>query len=157
MRIVLTCCVVIAAALLLSGCGQEEEITRTTADTTAVAPRRLAPQPPKAPEIESRTDTVNSVHREEGESGAGDSTGAQIRFMVQVGAFKDPQLASAIQTETRNRYHLPVLNDYFAALGLYQIRVGFFTTREEAHLFRQKMIDEFPADYKDSWVVQLRR
>jgi hypothetical protein len=157
MRIALTCCVVIAVSLLACGCGQEEETTRIEADTTAVAPPVVTPQHPKAPEIESRIDTVTTVHREEGDEGGPDSTGAQIRFMVQVGAFKDPQLASAIQTETRKRYHLPVLNDFYSSLGLYQIRVGFFTTREEAHLFRQKMIEEFPADYKDSWVVQLRR
>jgi cell division septation protein DedD len=156
MQGVLTCGVVIALGVVASGCGPEEQVTSRAADTTAVS-SSVPAQQPKAPEVESRVDTVNSLHHEEGDGNTRDSTGAQIRFMVQVGAFKDPQLASAIQTSTRKRYHLPVLNDYFAALGLYQIRVGFFTTREEAHLFRQKMIDEFPADYRDSWVVQLRR
>jgi cell division septation protein DedD len=148
------CAVVAAAAVLAAGCGQEEPVTRAAVDTTAVVQQ---PVKPAAPEVESRTDTVISVRHDETDGASPDTTGAAVRFTVQVGAFKDPQLASAIQAETRKRYHLPVLNDYYATLGLYQIRVGFFATREEAHQFRQKMIDEFPADYKDSWVVQIRR
>jgi hypothetical protein len=146
------------ALFLAPGCGQEEEVTQ---DKTATpVPALTAPAHNEAPrniELESRTDTVSTLHREEGETDTLHATGHQIRFMVQVGAFRDPLLASRIQRDTRNRYHLPVLNDYHAALKLYQIRVGFFSSREEAHLFRQKMIEQFPADYNDSWVVQLRR
>lgn len=154
MRLLLTYWAIAAAVVLAAGCGQEETVTHVDADTAAVVKQ---PVKPAIPEVESRTDTVISVRHDEAGRSDADTSGAPVRFTVQVGAFKDPQLASAIQAETRKRYHLPVLNDYYASLGLYQIRVGFFATREEAHLFRQKMIDEFPADYKDSWVVQIRR
>lgn len=81
----------------------------------------------------------------------------QIRYMVQIGAFKDPQYAAAVQTAARDRYHLPVLNDFNTSHALYQIRIGFFETREDAYNFRQKMRKDFPGDYKDAWVVQLKR
>jgi len=81
----------------------------------------------------------------------------QIRYMVQIGAFKDPHRASEVQAEARKRYKMPVLNDYHAALGLYQIRLGFFVSRVSAHEFRQRMIKDYPAEYRDSWVVQLKR
>jgi cell division septation protein DedD len=77
--------------------------------------------------------------------------------MVQIGAFKDPHLATAVQSTARQRYHMPVLNDYNIQVGLYQIRLGFFETRSSAQAFRRKMVQEYPADYKDSWVVQLPR
>jgi hypothetical protein len=77
--------------------------------------------------------------------------------MVQIGAFKDPHLATAVQSSARQRFHMPVLNDYNIQVGLYQIRLGFFETRSSAHAFRRKMAAEYPADYKDSWVVQLTR
>ena len=81
----------------------------------------------------------------------------QIKFMVQIGAFKDPQYASAVQTAARERYHMPVLNDYNTSYALYQIRIGFFETKEAAYAFRLRMRREYPADYRDAWVVQLKR
>ena len=77
--------------------------------------------------------------------------------MVQIGAFKDPQKASRVQTVARERLHMPVLNDYHTALDLYQIRIGFFETYEAAQNFRIRMQKEFPTDYEDSWIVQLKR
>ena len=77
--------------------------------------------------------------------------------MVQIGAFKDPKNASRMQVTARQRYHLPVLNDYNTKYALYQIRIGFFESREAAQTFRQQMSQEHPHDYKDSWVVQLKR
>ncbi len=77
--------------------------------------------------------------------------------MVQVGAYKDPQNANTVQVAARERYHLPVLNDYHTVLGLYQIRIGFFETREAAQDFLGKMQHDYPSDYKDSWIVQLKR
>jgi cell division septation protein DedD len=75
--------------------------------------------------------------------------------MVQIGAFKDAQNASRIQALARERYHQPVFNDYNTAISLYQIRLGFFETREAAREFRDRMAREFPEEYKDSWVAQL--
>lgn len=108
-------------------------------------------------EFETKTDTVamekthlDSVATHEGRD-------IQIKYMVQIGAFRDPNLATAVQTAAREGYHLPVLNDFNPAYGLYQIRIGFFETREDAHEFRQRMQRDYPSDYKDAWVVQLKR
>jgi cell division septation protein DedD len=142
----------IAGVLLLAqGCGPSEEAEEAPATSPKVevgSQRR---------EFETKTDTVNTVtgalHRRSQPS----SDALQVRYMVQVGAFKDPQNASKIQALTRERYHLPVVNDYLGKLALYQIRVGFFESREAATAFLQRMQKEYPKDYKDSWVVQLRR
>ena len=52
---------------------------------------------------------------------------------------------------------MPVLNDYHTTLGLYQIRIGFFESREAAQVFLEKMQHDFPNEYKDSWIVQLKQ
>jgi len=53
-------------------------------------------------------------------------------------------------------YRMPVLNDYLAGAGLYQIRIGFFESRENARTFQQQMKREYPSEYGDSWIVQLK-
>ena len=120
------------------------------------------PSPPvvqQAPRLgfKTHTDTVYSQKSRTSTPSGVAGRERQIRFMVQIGAFKDPQNASRIQTLARQRYHLPVLNDYHPTLALYQIRIGFFETREAAYTFRGRMHKEFPADYKGAWVVQLKR
>ncbi len=139
--------------LALYGCGSSEEtresLPPSTTPTTEQTQQKLR--------FETRIDTVKTMSE-------GDHTGTaeyprerQIKFMVQIGAFKDSRNASRIQALARERYHLPVLNDYNTRLGLYQIRIGFFENREQAMAFRQKMKSGFPSEYRDAWVVQLKR
>lgn len=150
----------LAVPLLLSGCGSSEESVEESPPPPQPRQEVLPPQketPARKLEFETRTDTVTATHANEGAAPGTQTRGVQVRYMVQIGAFKDPKNADAIQAAARRRYHLPVLNDFHSGRGLYQIRMGFFESRESAHAFRQKMIDGYPADYKDSWVVQLKR
>ena len=137
--------------LVLGGCGGSESTTEQSPSPAPVV------QPPRRPDFETRTDTVTTVRKAPRKRTTTPRREPQIRFMVQIGAYKDPQMASDVQTTARKRYHMPVLNDYHTKLGLYQIRLGFFETRPAANVFREKMIRDFPKDYKDSWVVQLKR
>lgn len=146
----LVACALTAA---LSGCGSAEEAS--VGQPPAPPQQRTAP--PRRLEFETRTDTVTAVHGADRQPAGAPGREVQIRYMVQIGAFKDPHRASEVQAEARRRYKMPVLNDYHAALGLYQIRLGFFVSRESAHEFRQRMMKEYPAEYRDSWVVQLKR
>ena len=143
----------IAAALTLfiPSCG--------TSPTTEEKPPSGAPArvSPEDVQFHTRADTVTALHgAEHGTVGAPGRT-EQIRFMVQIGAYKDPHHASVVQAEARKRYAIPVLNDFYAGAGLYQIRIGFFESREAARAFQQKMQRDYPSDYKDSWIVQLKR
>ena len=141
------------SVLTLCGCGSTEEAGES-------------PPPPGTPAsqqtqqklgFETRIDTVKTVSEGERAGIAEAPRERQIRFMIQIGAFKDALNASRIQGIARERYHLPVLNDYHTRFGLYQIRIGFFETREQAMVFRQQMQSGHPSDYKDAWVVQLKR
>jgi len=139
----------------VSGCGSAEEAS--VAQPPAHPQQHTAPAPTRRLEFETRTDTVTALHGTERRAPGTPGREVQIRYMVQIGAFKDPHRASEVQAEARKRYKMPVLNDYHAALGLYQIRLGFFVSRVSAHEFRQRMIKDYPAEYRDSWVVQLKR
>jgi cell division septation protein DedD len=141
-------------AAVLWGCGSSEE----TMQQTPAQPQTPSVQEyRKKPEFETRTDTIATVRNAVRQQRNPARRDPQIRFMVQIGAFKDPKKASVVQTDARQRYRLPVLNDYHTKLGLYQIRIGFFETRDAAQAFRLRMQREFPVDYKDCWVVQLKR
>ncbi len=141
------------SVVALFGCGSSEEVREPPP-----APSTPAVQPTQQKlGFETRVDTVKTVTEGEHAGTADTPRERQIRFMIQIGAFKDARNASRIQGIARERYHLPVLNDYHTRLGLYQIRIGFFETREQALVFRQQMQSGFPTDYKDAWVVQLKR
>jgi cell division septation protein DedD len=142
-----------ALAVFLPGCGSSEE----PAARRLPAPPAPRGQSPDSVLFHTRADTVMALHpAEHGTVGAPGRT-LQIRFMVQIGAFKDPHHASTVQATARSRYHMPVLNDYTAGPGLYQIRIGFFESRESARSFQAQMRREYPAEYNDSWIVQLKR
>jgi len=144
----------------LLGCGSTEETSQAQPPPPQAEEH---PSPPAGAEaqqkkmgFETQTDTVTAVHPAERRNVGGRDRQAHIRFMVQIGAFKDPHMASACQAEARKRYHMPVLNDFHAGTGLYQIRIGFFETREGARGFLHQIQGEHPKDYKDSWIVQLK-
>lgn len=140
--------------VLVTGCGRIPEAEE--AETPPPPPPTIT-QPPPRMQFETRTDTVSTEKTKHKPGAQSTSREPQIRYMVQIGAFKVAHNASKVQIATRARYHLPVLNDYNTAHALYQIRIGFFETREDAYKFRQQMQQEHPTDYKDAWVVQLKR
>ena len=143
--------VTLLLAIAAAGCGAGAEMTTEEA---------VAPDTVRVPEpfhFETQTDTIRTQRTSRPEVAPTRPTQGSIRFMVQIGAFKDPRKASSLQQEARSRFHLPVLNDYHTKYSLYQIRIGFFATRDEAEQFKRQMQGQFPGDYSDAWVVQLKR
>ena len=142
-----------ALVLCLPGCGSSRE-PAAGGNPGPPIPRSESPD---RVQFHTQADTVTALHGSElGMVGTPGRT-PQIRFMVQIGAFRDPHHASAVQAGARKRYHMPVMNDYLAGSGLYQIRIGFFESRENAHSFQQQMRRDYPSEYGDSWIVQLKR
>ena len=138
-----------ACALVLAACRTSRE------QSDPPPPPSPAPETPIS--FRASTDTVATTHPE-GEGTAESQNGNRdIRFMVQIGAFQNPANASVVQRLARERYHKPVLNDYHTGLKLYQVRIGFFEDYQSASGFRSQMIQEHPSDYRDAWIVQLKR
>ncbi len=137
----------LAAALIASGCGSQEQATQERMDN----PPQAEPQP--AMSIETRTDTVATIHPPAQEPPPGAAAAAVQRFKVQIGAFRDPQHASLVQNQARERFATAASNEYDTGSGTYRIRIGSFETRKEAEDFRKKMQQDFPGEYGDAWII----
>jgi cell division protein FtsN len=142
--------ILIPPALLLTACTATEQ-------TYTERPPSVETAKPAQMQFETRVDTVYIDTPSKVDEKERSPRYEQIRFMVQIGAFKDPRNANRVQLLARERFRLPVVNDYHAEYGLYQIRIGFFETREAAMEFRRRMQREHPREYADCWVVHLRR
>ncbi|MBI5471180.1 MAG: SPOR domain-containing protein [Ignavibacteriae bacterium] len=139
----------VAAFLGVIGCGPSDETSRESPPDTTSQTRRTT--------FETSTDTVTA----QGASAGSETTHAQddgvVRFTVQIGSFRDAKNASLLQTSARQRLQLPVVNVYNAAGRLYQVRVGFFETEEQAIAFRGTLLQEYSHEYKDAWVVEINK
>ena len=142
-----------ALSVLLPGCSTTEEPAAKPAEPLP-APRT---EPPAGVQVRTSADTVHAAFAAGRGTVGSEAKAAGDRYTVQIGAFREAPRASAVQAEARRRFHLPVLNDYHAGTALYQIRIGFFGTLDEAREFRDRMRHDYPAEYRDSWIVHLRR
>ncbi|MGA9117280.1 MAG: SPOR domain-containing protein [Bacteroidota bacterium] len=143
----------LAGILLLAGCGSGEE-ARREAPPPEVAP---APPPDTLLHFETRTDTLSAALPRVAAETPPDTGSPALRFMVQVGAFRNPANADRLRHLTRSRCDMTVMNNYDAGLGLYQIRIGFFETYEAAAVFRTRLRADHPGEYRDAWIVGLPR
>lgn len=148
----------LACCLFIGGCAASDSTRQEPAAPVTTPAVSAAPAPVQQPEeFVARIDTVEAA--EAREPMIADSTLAEgeIRFSIQIGAFREPANASIAQAHAREHYGLPVRNEFDERSGLYQIRIGSFSTREEAQAQIARMKTEFPAEYKDSFIVQAKR
>jgi cell division protein FtsN len=143
-------CILLVAGLAIAGCGPSSETDRELLfpppDTTAQLHRAT---------FETQTDTVPAVGSKQ-EEPVSPYNSAPVRFMVQIGAFREATFASTVQTLARERYQLPVVNDYNATRKIFQVRIGFFETLEDATDFLVKLRADYPLDYGSAWIVRLK-
>lgn len=142
----------LALLLAAGGCGSSHE---TETELYAVPPDTAAAEPPA--QFVTKTDTVTAQGSRQQPEHAAATSLARVRYMVQIGSFREPLYASTVQSIARSRYTVPVVNDYNAGRRLFQVRIGFFETVEAAVAFRAKLQAEYPNDYRDAWIVQIGR
>jgi cell division septation protein DedD len=148
----LACCLLIGGCAASDGTRQEPPAPVTT---PAVTPATAPVQQPE--EFVTRIDTVEAAGAHEPVIADSTLAEGEVRFSIQIGAFRDPANASSAQAHARERYALPVLNEFQERAGLYQIRIGSFALREEARIQLTRMKTDYPAEYKDSFIVQAKR
>lgn len=141
--------ILLGAGIIAGGCSS----SRTTDDRWT--PSDTIPST-KTTTFETRTDTVAPVHSQPTPEPSAYST-APVQYTVQIGAFREARNANATQTLARERFQVPVVNEYSAVRRLYQIRVGFFPTKDLALDFLNKLRASYPHEYKDSWIVRLNK
>jgi hypothetical protein len=141
-------CWVLAGA----GCGST---SMTHTESTGTTPPSAA-HPPPAVELKATTDTLRTIPVPEDVAAGKVSSLPHTRYAVQIGAFKNPRNASAVQKRVREQLSQPALNDYDQARGFYRIRLGPFDSKESAQEFCKRLRRDFGQEYSDSWVVELQ-
>jgi hypothetical protein len=87
--------------------------------------------------------------------GVGSSSGG-VRggsFVIEIGTFKGKQSAAFVESLTRERFKRTVLNQFVSDANVYRVILEGFSTQDEAQTFLNKMMTDFPGDYKGSRVV----
>jgi cell division protein FtsN len=140
--------------LILAGCGSSSDTDR---EWMNIPPMDTTVQARKTT-FETRTDTIDAEGAQpKTQTDAAVAASAELRFTVQIGSFTDAKNASLAQAAARQRYQLPVVNDYDAQRRRYQIRIGFFESKEAAGAFCAKLKSDFPLEYKDAWVAPINK
>ena len=80
------------------------------------------------------------------------AAGTTVTYTVQVGAYKMQDNAEKIGSLAKDRFNRGVNVVFDNASGLYKVMIGSFTSKDDARQFRDQMVQQFPADYKDAWV-----
>lgn len=105
-------------------------------------------------ELETRTDTIDTVAKEAKRLSPAPAETTGTRYLVQIGAFKEPRNASKLQSLARERFQLTVLNTFDPGPGLYQVRLGYLDTYNDARAFCEQLKQDYPGEYQDCWVVR---
>jgi cell division septation protein DedD len=148
----------LASLALISGCGTTDESREEEVATPEPPPPPAVSKPAYPPvSFDARTDTVLAAPPAVPNEPVVNQRPPAIQYLVQLGAFKDAGKATHFQNAARDRLKMTVLNDYNTLIGMYQIRVGYFDTREAAAAFRDTIIRDYPEEYKGSWIVQFVR
>lgn len=154
----LCCLLMVFAALAAAGCAASSD----QSDKTTSAPPPAVPKPGSGAAA-AKTDTV-SVAVQKAQKPSYESTdpvkttlptSSIIKFCVQVGAYKLRDNADVVAATAKSRFAKNVYTILDAATGLYKVMVGDFTAKDDARMFRDRMVQQYPGDYKDAWVSEL--
>ena len=77
-------------------------------------------------------------------------------FALQIGAFQQEVNASRIAEIFKKRSDKHINQFYDASVKLYRVLVGSFSTKEEANAFQAQLKKEFPKEYPESWVAEVK-
>jgi len=160
----LLCCFLLVLAVMLAGCGASSDQTAAANQNTTPAvtpPKRTVGVPVPVPD--AQTDTVN-VAVQKAQKPPYETTdpvkttlppSALVKYCVQVGAYKLQDNADVVASLAKSRFAKNVYTILDATTSLYKVMVGDFTAKDDARMFRDRMVQQYPGDYKDAWVSEL--
>jgi len=77
-------------------------------------------------------------------------------FALQIGAFQQEANANRIAEIFKKRSDKRIDQFYDASVKLYRVLVGSFSTKEEANAFQAQLKKDFPKEYPESWVAEVK-
>lgn len=174
----------IVVGMLFSGCSSTDTTTQSTSshiDSTRTAIQKSAtqtqntlqpsstkpvvqkPTSSKKPQgFIAKEDTIEAQlvrKTRQGEQSRNHFKAAEKKkyYSVQIGAFRIIANAERCQRLAKKRYNKPVYQFYDRGIKMYRVTVGNFSMRKTAFTFLHAVKKDFPRDYSDAWVAELRR
>ena len=80
---------------------------------------------------------------------------AAVRYCVQIGAYKLRDNADVVAAVAKGRFAKAIYTIRDPAKDVYKVMVGDFSAKDDARTFRDRMVQQYPGDYKDAWVSEL--
>jgi cell division septation protein DedD len=152
----------LGAALVVLGCSSSSQSTKEGQEEASPAPQQAKETPPAAQQesVPPKVDTVNvdvqNTTRPTYEQKSVEPSAATLRgrYSVQVGAYKMADNADRVASLAKERFSRNVYTILDPTDGMYKVRVGDFTEKDDARRFRDEMAQQFPSDYNDAWVAE---
>jgi cell division septation protein DedD len=164
-----------AAALLMGGCSSSdatsedtdltytEQPEQSTEPAGTIDPKESRPDKQKnlKQQFTVQADTLSATPRKKGSKPAQPiemrQTAQKKYYSVQIGAYK---LRSNIDNNKKileKRFHLPVIIFYENGIKLTRMCVGNFPTKSAAISFLLQMQKQYPGEYRQAWVAELKK
>jgi cell division protein FtsN len=142
---------------------QETEPTAETDTAVRTEPsKKIVPNPStnnRRFNVQADTLTVHSKRKEKLSSPpvAVKSAVPQKYFSVQIGAYRLKSNADRNFSLTMKRFQQPVIRFYERGIKMERLCVGHFSSAKAALAFLRKIQKDYPADYTDAWVAELKQ
>jgi len=108
-----------------------------------------------------QADTLTAQSRKKEGAGASSvalrSSASKKYYSVQIGAFRLNSNIERNQQLLNKRFKQPVISFYENGIQLTRICVGNFSTKQSALAFLKKMKEQYPRDYTEAWVAELKK
>jgi cell division septation protein DedD len=156
--------------VFLIGCSSSEPPQKSATEQqpvpqlrTSEQPVTAKPKPLKSPQgFIAREDTIEAqLVKKSKQQGQPHNQFKAIEkkkyYSVQVGAFRIMANAERCQRLVKKRFHKPVYQFYDRPIKMYRVAVGNFSMKKTAFIFLHQVKKDFPKDYSDAWVAELRR
>jgi cell division septation protein DedD len=76
-------------------------------------------------------------------------------YSVQIGAFEEQLNAEQAFQRARQLFDLEAINEYDPVEQLFKITVGKFTLYEDAQIYRDRIMRDYPYEFSDAWIVDM--
>ena len=145
-------------ALVVAGCaGSYDQAEKSSAPPTPAPPSKEAVSTPPRPDTVSVS--VQKAQKPPYETTDPVKTAlpadAPTKYFVQIGAYKQQENADVVASRAKSRFAREIYTIHDAGADLFKVMQGDFPTKDDARSFRDRMVQQYPGDYKDAWVSEL--
>ena len=157
----------------LYGCSTSEKVTHTPKNSNSLKPRtknsaniKITTSLKSTPKQTSQSfsvqvDTLTAQSRKKGNhsnsSIALRSSLPKKYYSIQIGAFKSQANIDLNQKMLNKRFKQPVITFFDGGIKMMRICIGNFPTKQVGFDFLHGMQKNYPNDYKNAWVAELKK